>query len=153
MKTKGTIPPKETWWYYHRKDKDSPIEIAKGDANVIFSSTPDTRKMGLGAEIADLSGSNFIQSKVDFHTREMVRRWDVFEEGGLVGEMETALKRSPAPNIFAQFADFAEECMTKPSMAVYKGHFSGLAIFLRSCEGRAEESLAILARTAKEGVG
>ena len=137
MKTKGTIPPKETWWYYHRKDKDSPIEIAKGDANVIFSSTPDTRKMGLGAEIADLSGSNFIQSKVDFHTREM----------------ETALKRSPAPNIFAQFADFAEECMTKPSMAVYKGHFSGLAIFLRSCEGRAEESLAILARTAKEGVG
>ncbi len=88
--SEGKKLPKETWRYYHRKDKDSPIETAKGNANVIFSSTPDTHKMGLGAEIADLSGSNFIQSKVDFHTREMVRRWDAFEPDGLVGEMRDA---------------------------------------------------------------
>ena len=86
-RSKGKIPPKETWRYYHRKDKNSPIETAKGNANVIFSSTPDTHRMGLGAEIADLSGSNFLQSKIDFHTRQMVRRWDAFEEDGPVGKL------------------------------------------------------------------
>ena len=60
-----------------------------------------------------------------------------------------ALEKGPAPNVFSQFADFAEECMTKPSMAVYKGHFSGLAIFLRSCVSRSEEALQALAK-AKE---
>lgn len=59
-------------------------------------------------------------------------------------------KKGPAPNVFAQFADFAEECMTKPSMAVYKGHFSGLAVFLRSCVSRSEESLQALAKAEKE---
>lgn len=91
-RSEGERPPKEIWRYYHRKDKDSPIEMAKGNANVIFSSTPDTHKMGLGAEIADLSGSPFVPKKVDFHTRQMVDRWAAFEPDGIVGEMGDAIK-------------------------------------------------------------
>ncbi len=85
--TKRKKPPKETWRYYHRKDRNSPIVVAKGNANVIFSSTPDVHKLGLGAEIADLSGSIFEPSKVDFHTREIVRRWNAFEQDGFLRKM------------------------------------------------------------------
>ena len=66
--TKQKFPVKETWEVYHRKDKKAPIENVNDNANVIFSSTPDTKKMGLGSQIADLSGSNFIKSKVNRHT-------------------------------------------------------------------------------------
>ncbi len=62
-------PPKETWTAYHRKDKDSSIEHANGNANLILSSTPDTEKMGLGAVVVDMSGSRFIESKTDRHIR------------------------------------------------------------------------------------
>ena len=65
---KKKMLPKETWTAYYRKNRDSQIENANGNANVIFSSTPDTEKMGLGSEITDLSGSNFIESKANRHT-------------------------------------------------------------------------------------
>ena len=60
--------PKETWTAYHRKDKDSPIENADGNANIILSSTPDTERMRLGAVAVDMSGSPYIESKTNKHT-------------------------------------------------------------------------------------
>ncbi len=70
---------KETWAVYHRKDKDSPLEKATDNANVVFSSTPDTKKMGLASEVADLSGSVYIQSKIDRHTRLIAAAPDFLE--------------------------------------------------------------------------
>ena len=69
----GKNPPKETWTAYHRKDKDSPIENAHGNANIILSSTPDTERWGLGSVVLDLDGSNFIESKTDRHARLVSR--------------------------------------------------------------------------------
>ncbi len=63
--TKKRIPPKETWTAYYRKDKDSSIEHANGNANLILSSTPDTKKMGLGGVVLDMSNSRYIESKTD----------------------------------------------------------------------------------------
>ena len=62
-------PPKETWTAYHRKDKDAKIEHANGNANLILSSTPDTKRIGLGAVAVDLSDSPYIATKTDRHTR------------------------------------------------------------------------------------
>lgn len=64
-----------------------------------------------------------------------------------------ALKNGASPDIFAQFAqfaNFAEECMAKPSMAIYKTQFAGLATFLISCVGRSEEALQAIAEAEKE---
>lgn len=61
-----------------------------------------------------------------------------------------ALKKGAAPNSFAIFANFAEDCMTKPSMAIYKGQFTGLATFLRSCVDRSEKTLQAIAKAESE---
>lgn len=61
-----------------------------------------------------------------------------------------ACLNSPAPNMIAFFADFAEECTKKPSMAVYKSKFVGLATFLRSCKNRAERMQAVIIKAKKE---
>ena len=62
-----------------------------------------------------------------------------------------ALKKGPAPTYFAQFANFAEECMTNPSMTIYRGKFAGLSVFLRSCVDRSEEALQAIAKAESEG--
>ncbi len=67
-----------------------------------------------------------------------------FEPGGLVDKMVEVCKDSPAPNFFSQFADFAEECMLKPNMAVYRRRFAGLTTFLRSCQNRSAKTLQAL---------
>jgi len=61
-------------------------------------------------------------------------------------ELLTVCKNSPNANMFSLFADFAEECFTKPSMAVYRNKFNGLATFLRSCQDRAEKMEAAIAK-------
>jgi len=61
-------------------------------------------------------------------------------------ELLTACETFPAPNIISVYADFAEECSEKPSMAIYKAKFNGLCAFLRSCEDRAEKIEAAIAK-------
>ena len=65
-------------------------------------------------------------------------------------ELLAACENTPATNMFSLFADFAEECFTKPSMAVYRNQFTGLATFLRSCVDRAEKMEAAIAKAKKE---
>lgn len=65
-------------------------------------------------------------------------------------DLLAACENSPAANMFSLFADFAEECFTKPSMAVYRNQFTGLATFLRSCVDRAEKMEAAIAKAKKE---
>lgn len=62
-----------------------------------------------------------------------------------------ACENSPAADMFVSFANFAEQCTEKPSMAIYKGRFLGLATFLRSCVDRAEKMEAAIAKAKKEG--
>ncbi len=58
-----------------------------------------------------------------------------------------ACKAGPAPNIFAMFAHFAEECAEKPSMAIYKTNFIAMATFLNSCVDRSEKALQAIAES------
>jgi len=71
--------------------------------------------------------------------QEVVRRCNCHDQ------LLEACKHSPAPNFFADFANFAEECSEKRSMAIYKGRFLALTTFLRSCVDRSEKMLAALA--------
>lgn len=61
-------------------------------------------------------------------------------------ELVEACKNSPAPNFFADFANFADDCSQNPNMTVYKPKFIALAVFLRSCTDRAEQILVALAK-------
>ena len=76
---------------------------------------------------------------------EITRRWNSQPD------LLTACENSPTDNMFSIFADFAEECFSKPSMAVYRNKFIGLATFLRSCEDRAQKIEAAIAK-AKKGI-
>lgn len=97
--TKKKSPPKETWRVYHRKDKESRIENETGNANVIFSSTPDTERMGLGCEIADLSGSNFMASKVNRHAHLIGASQELLEAVLAWMEVETeSAANNPCPD-------------------------------------------------------
>lgn len=58
---------------------------------------------------------------------------------------------SHKPIWFSEYATFAEVCSLKPTMAVYKQRFVGLAKFLRSCVGEAEKIEAAIAKAQKEG--
>jgi len=64
-------------------------------------------------------------------------------------DLLAACEKFPTANMFSLFADFAEECFTKPSMAVYRNKFNGLATFLRSCESRAKQAEAVLPKAKK----
>lgn len=68
----------------------------------------------------------------------------------LNADLLEACNNSPAPNYFSTFADFAEECTEKASMAIYKGKFITLATFLRSCENRAITMQAAIAKAKSE---
>jgi len=96
---KKRLPPKETWAVYHRKDRTSKIENATDNANVIFSSTPDTERMGLGSEIADLSGSNFIESKANRHAHLIGAAKELHEAVVAWMKVETESKaNNPCPD-------------------------------------------------------
>lgn len=71
---------------------------------------------------------------------QISERWNSYD--GLLA----ACKNSPAAEMFVSFANFAEQCTEKPSMAVYKSRFLGLATFLRSCVDRAEKMKAAIAK-------
>ena len=98
-RSKMEIRREETGECYHRKDKDSPIELEDGNANVILSSTPDTKRMGLGTVIADLSNSRFIGKKVNRHTHLICASKELLEAVEAWMEVESESKtNNPCPD-------------------------------------------------------
>jgi len=61
-------------------------------------------------------------------------------------DLLAACENFPTANQINLFANFAEECTEKPSMAIYKGRFMTLAAFLRSCEDRVKKVEAAIAK-------
>ncbi len=119
---------------YTRRDRDNVCWIGKDNK----TSTPICRCFGTNTKLG--------RKRTEATTKHFVRCWNAFEAGGSHSKLLEALKKDPAPNVFAQFADFTEDCMTKPSMAVYRSHFTGLSTFLRSCQDRAEKALQAIAQ-------
>ncbi len=111
---------KETWKAYHRKDADAPIENANGNANVIFSSTPDTAKMGLCCEIADLSGNRFIESKKNRHTHLVSAAKELHEAVLAWMQVESESKiNNPSPD-YGLRATYHKEALKLSKIALKK---------------------------------
>lgn len=87
----------------------------------------------------------WMKNELSPEAKALISKLNVYVNGEKLNDnLFEICKKSPAPNFFANFAQWAEECSEKVSMVVYKQKFITMATFLRACENNANKIQEIL---------